>query len=90
MHEIGHIGLGHRSESDLARREADYFAGYALAPSPLIGEYASAGLHEVSSKFWVSLECAEICYSRYSNWVQFGDNHLKDYEIILLNLIKQF
>lgn len=32
MHEVGHIDLGHKSESALARKMADTYAGYALAP----------------------------------------------------------
>lgn len=86
MHEVGHIELGHKCESDLARKMADYYAGYALAPSPLIGKYASENNFDISSKFWVSSECAEVCSRRYQNWKQHCKKNLKDYEIRLINL----
>lgn len=88
MHEVGHIDLGHKGESDLARRMADYYAGYALAPSPLIGTYASEETYDIISAFWVSSECADVCSYRYQNWKQYGGRYLKDYEIRLINLFK--
>ena len=36
MHEIGHIDMGHKHGSQLAEVIANHYAGYALAPSPLI------------------------------------------------------
>ena len=39
MHEVGHIVLDHKEESELAKRMANYFAAYALAPSPIIHAY---------------------------------------------------
>ena len=89
MHEIGHIVLGHRCESDLARKEADYFAGYALAPSPAIAEYTNSEVQEIVSKFWVSPECAEICKLRCSNWLRYGGAYLRDYERDLLGIIRE-
>ena len=89
MHEIGHIDLGHKGESDLARKMADFYAGYALAPSPLIGRYANFEENfDIVSTFWVSPECAEICKNRYQNWLQYGGRELKDYEIELINLFE--
>ena len=88
MHEVGHIDLDHKSESDLARKMADYYAGYSLAPSPLIGAYASEEIYDIISTFWVSSECAEVCSCRYLNWKQYGGRYLKDYEIRLINLFK--
>lgn len=86
MHEIGHIDLGHKGESDLARRMADYYAGYALAPSPLIALYSSADPSHIGSTFWVSSECSDVCSCRYQNWGQYSGKHLKDYEVRLINL----
>lgn len=88
MHEVGHIDLGHKGESDLARRMADYYAGYALAPSPLIGKFASEEIHDIISTFGVSSECADICSCRYQNWKQYGGRCLKDYEIQLINIFQ--
>lgn len=86
MHEIAHIDLEHRCESDLARRMADYYAGYALAPSPLIGLFTSGSKTEIQSKFSVSKECAEVSQNRYYKWSVYGGSNYKDYEITLLNL----
>ena len=85
MHEIGHIFLGHKEESELAKRMADYFAAYALAPSPLIGNFKCEDYMDVANKFSVSQGSALICFQRYVNWVQYG-GHLKPYEIELLDL----
>ena len=88
MHEIGHISLGHKGESDLARRMADYYAGYALAPSPLIEKYTSEKIYKMVSVFDISAECADVCCYRYQNWKQYAGKHLKDYEIRLINLFR--
>lgn len=88
MHELGHIDLGHKCESDLAKKMADYYAGYALAPSPLIGKYACKTVQDISSEFWVSPDCADICGKRYQNWKMYGGRYLKDYEIDMLNLFE--
>lgn len=88
MHELGHIDLGHKCESDLARKMADYYAGYALAPSPLIGKYACESVQDISAEFWISFECADICGNRYQNWKTYGGKYLKDYEIKLINLFE--
>lgn len=88
MHELGHIDLGHKCESDLAKKMADYYAGYALAPSPLIGKYDCENAQDISSKFWISLECAAVRYDRYIKWVAYGGRYLKDYEINLINLFE--
>lgn len=86
MHEIGHIELGHKLESDLARREADYFAGYALAPSPLINTLALGNYFKIKSMFWISNECAEVRYNSFCKWKEFGGVLYKDYEETLLDL----
>lgn len=88
MHEIGHIELGHKCESNLARRMADYYAGYALALSPLIYKFASENVTDITSVFWVSTNCADICSKRYNNWMRYGGKYLKDYENDLINLIQ--
>lgn len=85
MHEIGHILLGHREESVLARKMADYFAAYALAPSPLMGYYECEDYMDVANKFDVSQECADICFQRYSNWSYYS-GEIKVYESELISL----
>lgn len=88
MHELGHIDLGHRGGGDLAEREADAYAGYALAPSPLITQYASEEIPELMAAFWISKDCAEVRSSVYMNWKWYGGRYLKEYEIRLVNLFK--
>lgn len=89
MHEIGHIELGHKGESDLAQLMADYFAGYALAPSPLIHILADKSVDSVSIKFNVSRECASVCLKRYSLWQRIRRKDWADYEKRLLSLLKK-
>ncbi len=88
MHELGHIDLGHKGESDLSKKMADYYAGYALAPSPLIGKNIFDNTFEITSFFWISMECADACLHRYQNWQLYGGRDLKDYEIKLLSLFE--
>ena len=88
MHEIGHIDLGHKCESDLARKMADYYAGYALAPSPLVEKFASEKIADIASVFKVSIDCADVCSQRYQKWLRYGGSSLKDYEIDLINRFK--
>lgn len=72
MHEIGHILLGHKEESDLANIMANYFAAYALAPSPLISKFGIEDYVEISNIFKVSIDCAQLRLVDYNNWVQYG------------------
>lgn len=85
MHEIGHILLEHKGESELANRMANYFAAYSLAPSLLIARYDCEDVVDLMDKFNISQQCADICFGRYLNWQRFG-GELKDYEIELLDL----
>ena len=84
MHEIAHIDMGHLQESDLAKKIADTYAAYALAPSPLINALNCEDYTEVSNRFNISLECAFICFQRYINWYNYS-GRLKAHEIKLIN-----
>lgn len=84
MHEIGHIDMGHKQESDLARKIADTYAAYALAPSPLIHALNCEDYTEVSNLFNISPDSAFICFQRYINWCNYSGN-LKPHEIKMLN-----
>jgi hypothetical protein len=85
MHEVGHITMGHREESDLAKKMADYFAAYSLAPSPIIMKYHCEDYIDVANIFIISTECADYSFQRYNNWYEFG-GHIKTYEKALLTL----
>ncbi len=87
-HEIGHILLGHKQESDLARIQANYFAAYALAPSPIIHLYDIEDYVELAEIFNISKECAMLCASRYNNWLQYGNKEYLPYENRLIQLFE--
>lgn len=88
-HEIGHIDLGHKGESDLADKEANCYASYALAPSPWIMKYANEGKSNLGRIFWITSKCANNCVRRYNNWSKYAKMHMKDYEEELLRLSKR-
>jgi Zn-dependent peptidase ImmA (M78 family) len=88
MHEIGHIDLGHRQESDLARKMADYYAAYSLAPSPIIHICSCEDYIDVANRFNVSHPCADNCFRRYENWFNYGGKAYKEYELRMLNLFQ--
>ena len=85
MHEIGHILLGHREESVLAKKMADYFAAYSLAPSPLMSLFKCDDFTDVIDKFDVSPECAYNCFERFTNWFYYSGK-IKPYETELIDL----
>ena len=88
MHEVGHIILGHKEESELAKRMANYFAAYSLAPSPIIGAYDCQAASELAELFVVTDECAFYSFKRYLNWSEFG-GRIRVYEEALLSLFEQ-
>lgn len=61
-HEIGHIVLEHKEGMPDCEREADYFAGYLLAPHPLVLKCRSN--FSLSEVFGVSGECASFAYDQ--------------------------
>lgn len=87
MHEIGHIDMEHREESELARKVADYYAAYALAPSPIIDLMECEDYMDVAKAFKVSQTCADICFQRFTNWKRIPIE-LKPYEKALLGLFQ--
>lgn len=89
MHEIGHIDLGHRQESDLARKMADYYAAYSLAPSPIMHLYNCEDYIDVAKTFNISNPCADNCFRRYENWFNYGGKAYKQYELQMLNLFNK-
>ncbi len=72
MHEIGHIRMGHKEESDLANRIANYYAAYALVPSPLYTLLKCRNEGDIENKFGVSEECSVSCIRRCRNWKEYN------------------
>lgn len=90
MHEIGHIILDHTEHSELAEREAKYFAKYALAPPPLVYKLKIGDYLELAEKFDLSYECAYYSMKKYSKWLKYGSSELLDHEITLISLFQPF
>lgn len=84
-HEIGHIRMGHKGESELARRIADYYSAYLLVPTPWIGQADCDDYTDVANAFFVSEPCAMRCFTRYENWR--GIPFTKNYEKTLMSLL---
>lgn len=72
MHEIGHIRLGHKGSSKLAEMEANYYAAYALVPSPLPHWMKFDSYIEIAQNFNVSFDSAYYSSSRIENWLYYG------------------
>lgn len=85
LHEIGHCVLGHKGESELAKSEADFFARYAIAPIPLVWKTNSLGIFDIQNNFNTSFECATNIKDNYVNWIQYGEQSLKNFELRLLH-----
>lgn len=68
MHEIGHIRLGHKTDSDLAEQMANHFASYALVPLPLVYMRCCKNAKMIEEIFGVSLQCAQYAYARYEKY----------------------
>lgn len=87
MHEVGHIIMGHKQESALAKKIADVFAAYSLAPYPLIYSMHCKDVVEVMFFFDISAWAAEIAFNIYQDWLTCGVP-FKDYERTMIELIK--
>lgn len=91
MHEIGHIRMGHRCDSSLAEIIANYYAAYALVPSPLPSLFNCSSSFEIAKRFDVSPDCASHCQKRCEKWAMFNkktkyyEDKLLDYYIDVLD-----
>lgn len=86
FHEIGHIVLDHTEDSELAEKEVNFFAKYALVPPVLIHKLGLDNPADISWVSQVSYEAACYAYSYYCKWLQYGARDYTDYEVTLLNL----
>ncbi len=90
LHEIGHIRLGHLDDdidkADIIKEsEANFYAGYIIAPPPLVGRFSCNSPRDLCRRFKTSDEVAGYAYDRYLKWLTCG-RYYKDYEIHLLEL----
>lgn len=79
MHEIGHIRMGHKGDSQLAEMVANYYAAYSLVPSPLPKMYKCSSFIDIIDVFEVSIDCGYNCFKRYMNWSMYSGK-VKQYE----------
>lgn len=84
-HEIGHIWLDHDENQSGKEAEADYFAGYLLAPHPLVMRCRNA--LEVQERFGISAPCAEFAWDQAHDRVDEGP-WWRPHELWLLNNIE--
>lgn len=84
MHEIGHIILNHRADSELAEIMANYFAAYGLAPAPLIDLYKCEDFVEVAETFGVSTECAMHRFAAFERWKTFSSHPPYERQLLCL------
>lgn len=84
LHEIGHIVLGHKQDSELAEAEADFFAKFAIAPPMLVSMTRPSDYMDIAHSFGLSAECAYNSMSYYNKWLRIPG--YKAYEHSLLEL----
>ena len=89
FHEIGHIRLHHLVEDLENEAEADFFACYFLAPSPLIHFFELGDTQSIMDKFWVTFTFAVNARERYQKWLQFSGTGFTEYEKTLIRLAKE-
>nr|WP_258185445.1 ImmA/IrrE family metallo-endopeptidase [Bifidobacterium sp. UTCIF-39] len=67
-HEAAHCFLGHKEDSELAERQANLWARYAIAPPALIYCKGLRSAAEVADQFGLSNECAGYAFNAYMKW----------------------
>ncbi len=85
LHEIGHIVLDHTEDSELADKEANFFAKYALVPPILVYKWNLTTANEIKERFEVSQQAAEYALDYYHKWY-YHSGIIKPYEIELAKL----
>lgn len=84
LHELGHVIFKHKEDSDLARKIADHFAGYAIAPPPVIDKMGCKTVNDIMSAFEVTEKCAVVRLDYYNRW---KNHQIKNYEKRLLSYL---
>lgn len=69
-HEVGHIHLEHKEDTPNRETEADYYAGYLLAPHPLILTIPKGA--SIADRFGISQPCADFAYDQAQNRLREG------------------
>ena len=86
LHEIGHIVLDHTEDSELAEKEVNFFAKYALAPPVLIHKLKLDNPMDISKVFNISYQAAEYAFDYYKKWLFYGNIFYTSYEKKVLTM----
>lgn len=81
LHELGHVILGHTEGSELADKEADFFAKFAQCPPILIHKLGLNNVGGILNHFDISYGAACYALDYYHKWLKNGGRFYKDYEI---------
>lgn len=90
LHEVAHILLGHKQQSDLAESEANFFAKYLLAPPVLIDEINPEDYIDVMDKFNITKTCAINCFNYYHKWKQISKQRINKYTPYEIKILRVF
>ncbi len=85
LHEIGHIVLDHSEDSELADKEANFFAKYSLVPPILVYWFNIKSIENIEEIFEASHQAATYAFDYYRKWLLFSGK-IKPYELELANL----
>lgn len=89
MHEIWHVLLGHTEHGRLAELEANFAAGYTLAPPPALwASNPPAQQVDIELLCGISDQAAEYAWRRYQSWIAYhrANQPLESYEMSLIEL----
>ncbi|MFR0557010.1 ImmA/IrrE family metallo-endopeptidase [Pseudoscardovia radai] len=83
MHEVWHVILGHTEHSSLAEAEANFAAGYTLAPPPALHAYAMLGIDiDIMETCQLSHEASLNSQDRYRSWLRWHEGKGDEYRDI--------
>ena len=78
-HELGHLYMNSDDEA-----VANFFAGYLLAPEPLVLRYSDLDKFAIAADFNVSVSCAEIIMEKAMSRI-YSKRPLSNYESVILD-----
>lgn len=85
-HELGHLFLEHPDTGKkIYEDEANVFASYLLAPSPLVLRDSKCSVKQIMSDFHISYSCAQVVMDRTINRKLWGGKWA-DFEKRILNI----
>ena len=91
-HELGHIVLGHQTQSDINEVEANFFAAQLLVPQCVLMQLIKNGVNltpqYISSKFRISNEASQHCIETLKKVID--KNISTEYDDIIINLFNPY